>query len=46
MHVVVINHTRYDTVHLEVIANIGDIGNLEINIGMFGTNVNMLIYGK
>ena len=31
-HIVTINHTRYDTVCLEMLANIGDIGNLEINI--------------
>ena len=44
--VVIINHTRYNTVHLEVIANIGNIGNLEINIRMFKTNTNMLVYEK
>ena len=30
-HIVVINHTRCDTVHLETLVNIGDVGNLDIN---------------
>ena len=45
-HVMTINHTRCDTVCLEVLVNIGDVRNLEINIRMFETNVNMLIYRK
>ena len=45
-HVVVINHTKYDTIHLEVIVNRGDIGNLEISSRMFETDINMLAYEK
>ena len=40
-HVVTINHSRCDTVCLEVLVNIGDVVNSEINIRMFKTNINM-----
>ena len=38
-HIVVINHTRCDTAHLEMLVNIGDVRNLEINTQKI--NINM-----
>ena len=40
-HVVVINHARCDIVCLETLANIGNIGNLEIDIKYPKININM-----
>ena len=34
-HVVIINHTRYDTVHLESLTDIGNVRNLKIIVGIF-----------
>ena len=33
--VVIINHTRCNTLHLESLIDIGNVGNVEINDGIF-----------
>ena len=35
MHIAIINHIRCDTVCLESLTDIGDIGNLKIIVGIF-----------